>query len=384
MARGSGNHLDAVYAANYMGHLYRAMGRPQDALTAFERAIALSRAAHLPVRLAFNLLAQAALYMDMGRIEDSLEAYRETVETGRRTGRPDHLAATLSLYADALVGVGRPGEAVPFLEEAAQLLGALATDKALEDASVKLALARELAGLPGAADDWREVVEVRKQLGDAPGTLEALEHEIRLRRGEPEIIPSLLDEALALAQEAGIPTAEARIRNSRAIAAWRRKDLEAAEAEYREGLERLRQAGEEEGLGVVLNGLGAVLNHRSHPIEARTFLLEALDINRRRDRPGLVADGLVALAAGARSEGNDVQARTWYEDALEARRSTDDRAGEGWVLLRLAELSGAASPTEQTSEFLSEALEIALEVEDAELEAACRRLQDRGSSVGAH
>jgi hypothetical protein len=49
----------------------------------------------------------------------------------------------------------------------------------------------------------------------------------------------------------------------------------------------------------------------------------------------------------------------------------EDRAGEGWALHRLAELSVEAEAPERAEAFAAAALTIAQEIHDTELEALC-------------
>jgi hypothetical protein len=62
------------------------------------------------------------------------------------------------------------------------------------------------------------------------------------------------------------------------------------------------------------------------------------------------------------------------EGSLDLRRQCGDRAGEGWMLQRLALAHGAGGGADRASECAAEAARIAVETEDEELAAACREL----------
>lgn len=374
MARGSANHVDEIYAANYLGHLHRAMGNPEEALAAFELGSSIGREAHLPVRLTFNLLAQAALYMDMGRIDESLAVYDDSIETARRTARADNLASGLVLYGDALLTIGRPEEAVPRYEEAVAIFESLAIDRVLADATAKLARAHEGAGDGAAVATWKRARELHDFLGDRAGVLQALEHEARLRSAEPEVLEELHRRALELAIDLEDHAAEARVRNSLAISAWKRADFDGARREYEVAAERARSAESTESLGVVLNGLGAVLTRVGETGAARAALREALENNRVSGQIAREADSLSALGAAAHSDGDLTRAYDWYQQCLEKRRLADDRRGEGWALHRLAEVSLDAGTSERAGAFAAEAHTIAREIADEALERLASRI----------
>ena len=372
LAESTSSPGDLNYASDYIGHLLRAMGRPKEALQAFAEGTTLETKAHLPLRRSFHLLAMAALHLEMGQIDESLAAYEEAVLLARRASRADNLAHALTLQADALMTIGRATDAVPSFDEAVAILSRLATDSTLADTMGKLAKAYEADGqTEDASDAWRQLKEIRLTLADRSGALEAAEHEVRLHVGDADIARDLQGAALDMATELGDAAAEARIRNSLAILAWRDGDLEGARSQYEAAAERLRKRDERDGLGAVLNGLGSVLAKLDRHADAQSVLLEALEANRREEDVDREADSLAALGASFRVSGDLTQAYEWYQQCLDKRRVAEDRAGEGWALHRLAELSVEAEAPERAEAFAAAALTIAQEIHDTELEALC-------------
>jgi len=371
IAADSGNAVDQIYAANYMGHLLRSMGRPEEALRVFEAEGVVAGAAHLPIRHSFHLLAQAALEMELGHVEKSLTSYDEAIQAARRAGRADNIANALRLRADALATIGRAEDAIEPYEEAIAILSRVSKDNALAETMGKLAIVYEAAGRPEALATWQKAREIRESVGDAPGAMEAAEHEARLVLQDPAAATALYEQGLQIAVALADVEAEARIRNSLALLAWRGGRLEEAAEQYRLANQSLSTSEGRRGRGVVLNGLGAVLSALGRHDEARDVLLEALDANQADEDPAREADSLSALGASARTEGDLTRAYDWYHQCLERRRVAEDRAGEGWALLRLSELSVEADAPERALSFQEDARAIAREVEDTELESLC-------------
>ena len=371
LAESTANPMSRQYAYNYMGHLFRAMGRSEEALEAFAQSIATTTEAHLHVSQSFNLLAIAAIHLEIGQTEESLAAYEECIRLSRHASRPDNLAHALSLQADAFMTTGRADDAVPVYEEAVAILSQLATDGTLSETMGKLAKACEAAGRTDAPAAWRRVKEMRVTLDDRGGALEAAEHEARLQAGNADTARQLQEAALDMATALGDAAAEARIRNDLAILAWRGGDLEGASSQYEAAAKRLRSDDERDGLGVVLNGWGAVLAKLGRHADAQSVLLEALEANQRVEDVAREADSLAALGASFRASDDLTRAYDWYDQCLEKRRAANDRAGEGWALHRLAELSVEAEAPERAEAFAAEALTIAREIHDTELEALC-------------
>jgi serine/threonine protein kinase/tetratricopeptide (TPR) repeat protein len=380
LATVSGNATDQVYSANYMGHLLKAMGRPKDALQVLMAGSAIASDAHLPVRLSFHLLTQAALELELGHVEASLDTYTAATVAARRAGRADNLAHTLRLRGDALSTIGQPEEAIESYEEAVAILRQVSEDVALAETLSKLAMVYEATGHSEALSTWREVAALRDAMDDAGGALEAAEHEARLVAHDPAAAAALYERGLDIAVALNDIAAEARIRNSLALLAWRGGQLERAAEHYQAASERLVTMEDRRGRGVVLNGLGAVLSGLGRHEEAYPVLLEALEENRADDDLAREADSLSALGASARAGGDLTRAYDWYHQCLERRRVASDRGGEGWALRRLSELSIAADAADRAEEFAREALAIAREVGDEELELLCAGDADPGTA----
>jgi tetratricopeptide (TPR) repeat protein len=385
LAESTGSPVDRAYASNYVGHLFRAMGRPEEALEMFAEAAAVATEAHLPLRRNFNILAMASIQLEIGQTDESLAAYEEGVHLARRASRADNLAQALTLQADALMTTGRPDDAAPAYEEAVEILSRLAIDGSLSETLGHLANAYEASGRTNdASATWRRVKDVRVKMGDPSGALEAAEHEVRLFTGDTRdteealALKALLEAALDMADGLEDATAQARIRNSLAILAWRGGDLESAGSQYEAAAECLRGCDERDGLGAILNGWGAVLAELGHHTDARSVLQDALKANGLEEESAREADSMAALGASFRASADLTQAYDWYQQCLEKRRVAGDRAGEGWALYRLAELSTEADASSRAGEFAAEALTIAQEIEDTELETLCRQTDVRG------
>ena len=68
------------------------------------------------------------------------------------------------------------------------------------------------------------------------------------------------------------------------------------------------------------------------------------------------------------------KALTHYGQSLEIRWEIEDRAGEGWMFERIAQVHALQGKAEDAKKEAKKALEIARECGDIRLEAACRRL----------
>ena len=181
--------------------------------------------------------------------------------------------------------------------------------------------------------------------------------------------------ALAIATELEDKETEARIRNSIALSAWQGGELDEAEKQYRKAAALIRCEQNKDELGVVLNGLGAVLTQQDQASEALTVLQEALAANREFRQDVAEADSLAALGAAARAVGDLSDASTWYQQCIERRRDLGDRAGEGWALQRLSEVSREAGESQQADAFAAAALAVGREIGDKSLQSLASEVQ---------
>ena len=368
--------LDKQYTHNYMGHLLRTMGRTDDAIAQFNEAAAESRAARTPAHEAFNKIGAAALYLEKGDLDVGLAAYEDAVQLSRRADRADLLAQSLQLYAEALINCGKLNDAVPNLEEAVTVLKRIDSGSLFVAALVQLAKARQSAGRSEAEESWRQVVDLQEQLGDKRGALLALERVANLRRGvDRKDALSHYERALALSTELLDWATEARVRNSLALMAWQDKDLAEAENQYGKAADLLQVNEGRKELGVILNGLGAVLTQMDRSSEAITVLEEALAANREFAHSGADADSLAALGAASRAAGELADSCSWYQECVDRRRELGDRAGEGWGLQRLSEVMQDNGEKQQALAFSSAALAIGREIGDKTLESRANELQ---------
>jgi tetratricopeptide (TPR) repeat protein len=376
LANETGNPADQSYAYNYMGHLLRAMDRADDAIEAFKEGARLAREARIPAREGFNMLGLAAIYLEKGELDEGFAAYEESVQLARRANRADHLAQSLVLLAEAYVNCGRPDEAVPHFEEAVGVLRRIGIEEPLASAMAQLANAQHRAGRPEAEATWHQAAEMQERLGDRQGAMVALERLASLRRGtDSSDAHWLFRRALSHATDLKDQVTEARIRNSLAVLAWQGGMLDEAEKQYSKAAAILRRNSDQQELGVVLNGLGAVMTKQKRAAEALEVLGEALATNREHDQGGAEADSLSALGAAALGAGELAESSNWYQQCVEQRRKLGDRAGEGWALQRLSEVSKEAGQKQQADAFSAAALAIGREIGDKELESLANKLQ---------
>ena len=114
-----------VYTQHKLANVYRAMGDLDRALDCLSAERRVARVHLLPIQRSFHLTSIAHIQLQQGRIDAALETYRAAVDLSRRARHADGLVQSLRMLGNALLGLARYDEALPYLQEAAQLFAQL-------------------------------------------------------------------------------------------------------------------------------------------------------------------------------------------------------------------------------------------------------------------
>ena len=215
------NHRETGIFHNDLGVMLVAAGRPEEAMPSFRSALAVWRAIGLETSPdALNTLNNlAALEVLSGRPEQAEPLFRRAVEIRRRYyGASAATAALLSNYGKTLVQLDRAEQAVPVLQEAADMARSTAGTGSLHFASATAGLSEALLNA-GQTDQAARVAEaglreVRAALAPGhPGVGVAAVGlgRVRAAQGRDDEARALLDEAVAALEPLG-PAAAAQIR----------------------------------------------------------------------------------------------------------------------------------------------------------------------------
>jgi serine/threonine protein kinase/tetratricopeptide (TPR) repeat protein len=382
----AGDPIKRAYILHMIASAHRALGDAGRALEYLQEADASARSHMLPIQRSFHLTSIAHIHLQEGRLSESLRLYREAVELSRRARHADGLAQSLRMLSEVLFGIGRHQEALPHLQEAAQLFAQLEDRDAEAVMRRHTAVALEQSAHPDAIAAWEQVWALSQAAGDACAELAALEGMARATRS---LAPSAdaairrFEGALALASRLGDYRREAHLRNTLGVLHFERGAYVEALAQYEVALGVVRGPGHGTHEGLILNSIGVTLSRLCRYEEARTVLEDALAVNRQASDRLLEAHTLAALGEIAQKTGRLDAALSYFEASLSIRLEIDDRRGEGWMLHHLArtrELMGDAGGAEP---LLRSAAGIAAECEDAALCRACGSQNTTASGAAA-
>jgi tetratricopeptide (TPR) repeat protein len=369
------------YILHNLANVHRGLGESETALQYLERSKVYSSGKRLPIQVAYHYTSIAHVYLEQGRVEESIQSYQDAVVASRRAGHTPGLSQSLRFLGEVLSGLNRNEEALPHLLEAAQLFAQLEDGSGEAHVLGVAAGAQEaMANFAEAYATWERTCRLQARIGDQRAQLAALEALARLSRRlqlDPERSIQHYVAAIKIAAHLGERAVEGRLRNSLAIMYWARSDYQAALHEYEAALALFRELEDHASAGLMLNSIGVTLKALGRLDQARASLAEALALHERSGQRLLEAHALAAIGDVCHDAGAGEEALQHYGESLRIRQVLDDRAGEGWMLQRIARTRFSQGSFESARELANRASRIALECSDDELRAACAQLVTR-------
>ena len=378
----SSGQLREAAAANSLfiaSQLYRERGDVERAMEYVKKAHEINRRTRGPREESFTLDAMATIALDQGNADEAVRIYEDLVRGTREVQYAAGLALGLERLSELLLASERPNEALPYLRESSELLERMGerSREALARRRLAEIYENELTDYQAATAEWSRVAQITHEAGDRNEELEALEGLSRLARrqpgGEDEAL-GYLKKALALADDLDGAEKQSTLLNTLGVIHWKQGDYAEALSSYRRALDIFRERGDRVHEGLVLNSIGVVLRDSQRLDDALEPLHRALEINRTTGQRRLEAHSLAILGDVYSALDKAKQALVQYEASLAFRRELDDRSGEGWMLLRIAQVEGSREQWDQAIDYAGQASTIADEIGDAQLKTECDRL----------
>jgi tetratricopeptide (TPR) repeat protein len=369
-----------VYLEHILGSIYRLMGDTDNALAHHRKAAAISEENRLWVQHGFNLSSVANILWQQGRTEEAIQTYEKAVRILRRTRHAEGLSHSLRTLADILVGLHRHSEALPHLEEAADLCALMEDRQTEAQLWSSIGDAHQQDGAyPDAMAAWGKGRTLSRQIADPAMELEFLEQMARFTRSqipEPSLALQYYREALAIAQSIEDHTKVGDLRNTMGIIEWERENFDDALQHYEQALEALRLQEDSADTGLVLTSIGVTLHRLGRMEEAMSRLEHAIQHNRAVGSKRLEGFSLGSLGDVLHDLERFDQAVMCYEQSLDIRRDIGDLRGEGWMQHHLARTHAKLGALDRKRDCATEAWRIGEACDDDELIEALRSLKN--------
>lgn len=359
--RDLGDRAGEGTALNYLGALYRDLGRHQDAIQAFEQALLIVRASGDSAAEGTTLNNLGALYRESGRHQDAIRLLEQALLIRRAVGDLAGEATTLSNLGALCRELGRPNEAIDRLEQALSISREIG-DRLAEGRTLNnLGALYGEVGRPGQAVECLEkALSILHELGARPHERDTLNNlgALYQRLGRPREALERLEAVLAIKRDLGDRWGQASTLNNIGLVhhlMGHLQDaveyLEAALAVYRElgslqvdGVDSVADPGER--LAARFNQFTRARRHEGEVMENLALVYadlgrfqEALDhldaaLTRKRELVDRAGEGntLNNLGVIHVSLGRPLEALAYFEDALAISHELGDRASESLSL----------------------------------------------------
>ncbi len=323
----------------------------------------------LPAQRAILWASVASALWRLGRAEESISAYERAVEVTRRIQFLPELALDLRLLGELYAANGQGEKAIRCFAECATLYARMAEPQREAEAWMCLAETQEqIASGPGAERAWAKMRTAADRAGAVELRMKACEGLARCLKvlNAPEA-ERFATEGLADAERLGDAAKQATFLNDLGIFAWHRKDYTLARLRYVRALQLL-PAEDRVHRAFLMNSLGAVVRALGERDTAAGWFKSALDLARKTGERLVEGHALAQLAEIDLAGGNTASALQRFRASLAIREAIGDLRGEGWMALKVAEL---LPEDDERKQLLALAEERAIRTGDGELARAC-------------
>ena len=277
-AQKQGSRLILADALHRQGYAYERLGRPNDAIAAFEKAHSLWAAAgdSYGVATALHMIALAQYYR--GNFDAAQRSFEDALIVFRRIGAQEGIASCSHNYAMLLHDRGKLEQARDYLNTA-------------------LRIQRSQNNERGVAADLDDLGNVLLGLGDLDAAAQLKQQAVE----QFHHLGNRMGEAIARGNLGDVLLAQGK--------------LQAANREFEKSLLLKQQIGFKQGLGVCWTDFASVLLARDQTAEARVMALRALTLRQQLGDEFDIAATRVQLAQIALRQGKAEEAESLAQDA---------------------------------------------------------------------
>jgi class 3 adenylate cyclase/tetratricopeptide (TPR) repeat protein len=290
----------------------------------------------------------ASLYMHTGDNMLAIYASEKALRLAERLDEARAASRAHGIFGRVFGRIGDSEKARENLERSVAL--ARGSDRA-EAVRALLTLGYHLevseADYEGAAEAYREALEIAQEVGDLPSQVElhASLGQLAVESGDWEEVERATEESARLAEREGLHGKLCFPDLMRGVLAWREGDWDEAATYFRRAHELGEQVGRSEVAFTALHWLAVTLRESGDLAAAETELSKALDIC---ERAGLIAQSIEAISARAvvlALAGRTEQARAAAEEAERLASRLHYPVGEA----AMAEAAGAVADDPATA-----------------------------------
>ena len=340
-----GARLLAARAREMEGGSFRELGRPEEAMAAFEEAREIYDGANNRGAVARVLISQAQIHRYQARFEDARGLVEEALGVARDIGDQGSVRLALSTLAIMLRQQGKLSEALEMHQLEVRTVREIGELENLRFSLTNRGVARrEMGDLAGALTDFEEALDLSRQSGNQRSL--AINHnllgEVLLRQGDLAEARLHFEEALELNRETRVPRGRAYYLMSLGDADLAAGLVAEAFEKHKEAFEIRQSLNEKTNMAVSRLALAKVAIEDGRPEEAVTLALDAAREFRAEEKSDDEGWAMALVAKARLAAGRPEEAEDAARQAEKLLEGSENRGIRLLVLLRAAEVDAAA------------------------------------------
>ncbi len=348
----------AAKVLNQIGELWLRAGNLQNALDAYNHALAAAKLAQDADQGVAALNGLGNVASKAGKAQEAMQGYQRALQVataqGVAGGKADALNGLALLYASQK----QPAQALDYANQA------LAVRRAMGDREGEAAILAEIATGYNAAGDKEKALEYAQQAHDAFQAVGDRRGEASSLIGIGDIYASLRDkkamdyysQALAIARQSNLPRILATALNKVGLGEYELGEDQKALANYNEALPIFQRINMADASGLTLSNIGLAWSDLGEKEKALGYYNQALPVLRAADDRGGEALVLNNMGRIHQDLGDRQKALEYYNQALPILIAVGDRATEDMTLNNMGAAYVEAGDKQKAIEVLNQAI----------------------------
>lgn len=367
-------------ALNNLGLIVAELGNPAEALTYYQRALAIAQDLQDQEQQILVLNNIATRYGDFGQFSQALATYEQAMQIAQSINNRQLISVVLNNMGSIYRSQGRYQEALKATQESLALAQQIGDRFAQVNRLSNLAANYvDLDNFSQATQCLQQALELARSLGTKGLESTILNNlaDVAAGRGNLDGAVELQQQALDLSQETGSLSQQATNREGLALIYSAKAEYAKVMQQYNQALALFRQTGQRKEEAEVLNSIGDFYNTIGQYSQALNYYNQALKIAADIQAPSLEASIQASIGNLFLYQKRYTEAAPYYQQALTIYQTIGDRTGAGFLLQRLSIVYREQQQYDQAETVIQQAIQNARDVEFPILEATA--LQSLGN-----
>jgi tetratricopeptide (TPR) repeat protein len=339
----------------------------QQALEAFEKALAIYRQAKNRKGEGDTLYNIGDVYYDQAKFAKAIEFYQQALVIRREIGDRAQQARTINDIGLSYRRLSQYPQALEYYQQALAIYKQIGDRSGVGESFNNIGLVFDFLGeYPKALEYYQQALAIQKQMGNTKGESTTLNNigAIYFGLGQFSQAVEYLEKALAMRQQIGDSSKIGESFDNLGLIYERLGQYAKALEYFEKALAIRKEIGDRPGFGNTLNNIGGIYSRLGQYTKALEYYQQALDIIKLisdRSSEGAILNNIGGIYD---SLGQYPKALEYYQQALAIRQKIGDRSGESTNLSNIGFIYSRLGQYSKALEYFEQALKIRQQIGD--------------------